>query len=373
MLDLDALLAPIPGAAPCGQDMLFSAQFDALQKAREHDDPSLEQGEWVIDLKEADWPFVITESQKLLRNSTKDLRLGVWLADALASVQGFAGLDDGYRLLSGLCERWWDDLHPLAEDGDMDMRIGSVSWLASRSVELLRLAPIVNDGQLHYGAQIWETALGLDQAIKRGSSNIDELTRGKVTSDQFERVRRATPAKFFLKLHGELLACEESVAHFERVFDERTNAQGPSFAPVKEGLASIRATVERFAREAGVSFDRNPSVVSSATQGAAPTPGSGQQPQGRVEPVFSAPPVAAAPPPREGVHTRAQAIARLKEVAEFFESTEPSSPTAYMAKKAALWAEMPLHAWLRNVIKNEQELAQLEDLLGIAAARAQDS
>ena len=371
MLDFDALLAPIPGPAPCGQDMLFSAQFDALQKAREHDDPSLEQGEWVIDLKEADWPFVAAQSQKLLRESTKDLRLGVWLADALASMQGFAGLNDGYRLLSGLCERWWNDLHPLAEEGDMEMRLGSVSWLASRSVELLRLAPIVDDGQLRHCAQVWETALGLDQAIKRASPHANELSRGKVTMDDFDRVRRATPAKFFLKLHGELLACEQAVAHFERVFDERTNAQGPSFAPVKEGLASIRATVERFAREAGVSLDRHPTAA-PAVEGAAPNPGS--RPQGRVEPVFSTPLAVAAPPaPRAGVHSRAQAITRLKEVAEFFEHTEPSSPTAYMAKKAALWAEMPLHAWLRHVIKTEQELAQLEDLLGITAARAQDA
>jgi type VI secretion system protein ImpA len=66
-----------------------------------------------------------------------------------------------------------------------------------------------------------------------------------------------------------------------------------------------------------------------------------------------------------GIHSRAQAIAQLKEVAAYFEKTEPSSPAAYMANKAARWADMPLHAWLRNVIKNEQELAQLVDLLDL--------
>lgn len=361
MLDLDALLAPIPGPAPCGPDMLFSAQFDAIQKAREHDDPSLEQGDWVIDLKEANWPFVISESQKLLKDATKDLRLGVWLTDALASHQGFVGLSDGYRLLSGLCERHWEDLHPLTEDGDADIRIGSISWLVSRSVELLQRAPIVNDGQTAYGSQVWETALALEQSVKRTPANADELTRGKVTTEQFDRIRRATPARFFGGLHAELLACEAAVAHFETVFDERTDSQGPSFGPVKDALASTRNTVARFARDAGA-----PVGTDAAAIAAAATPG----PTGRVEPVFTSPldiPSAshAAAASRGGIHTRAEAIARLKEVAAFFERTEPSSPTAYMAKKAASWADMSLHAWLRNVVKNEQELAQLEDMLGV--------
>lgn len=377
-LDLDALLAPLAGPSPCGEDMLFSPQFDAIQRAREHDDPSLEQGDWVIDLKEANWPFVIAESQKLLKASTKDLRLGVWLTDALTSRDGFAGLHDGYRLLTGLCERHWDDLHPQAEDGDMDMRIGSVSWLMTRSVELLQRAPVVSDGQVQYGALVWETALALDQSVKRTPANADELVRGKVTTEQFDRVRRATPARFFLKLHADLLACETAVTHFEKVFDERTHSQGASFGPVKDALASIRNIVSRFARDAGVPLEP---VTATAPAVAAPAaPAAHGEAHGRVDPVFSAPlGTAAALPPaapreRDGIRSRADAIARLKEVAAFFESTEPSSPTAYMAKKAASWADMSLHAWLRNVVKNEQELAQLEDLLGVAArAQGQDN
>ena len=53
MSDIDALLQPIPGPAPCGADMVFSAEFDAIREARRHDDPHLDQGDWVIDIKEA--------------------------------------------------------------------------------------------------------------------------------------------------------------------------------------------------------------------------------------------------------------------------------------------------------------------------------
>lgn len=361
-LDLPALLAPISETSPCGEDMLFSRQFDAIQEARKHDDPSLEQGEWVIELKEANWPFVISECEKLLRESTKDLRLAVWLTDALASQRGFEGLADGYRLLTGLCQHHWNELHPLPDGGDIEMRVGNVAWLIARSVELLQRAPIVSDANTGYGALVWETALALDQSIRRTPAQADELQRNKVTVEQFDRIRRATPAKFLQKTHRDLHACEQALAAFETVFDERTASNGPSFRAAKDAAAAIRQTVERFAREAGVPMD------SGAPAAPAAAPAAGTPAPSRIEPVLDAvvphphTAVAALPP---GIHSRAQAIAQLKEVAAYFEKTEPSSPAAYMANKAARWADMPLHAWLRNVIKNEQELAQLVDLLDL--------
>ncbi|KKB65339.1 hypothetical protein WM40_01765 [Robbsia andropogonis] len=65
------------------------------------------------------------------------------------------------------------------------------------------------------------------------------------------------------------------------------------------------------------------------------------------------------------IATRAQAITRLREVAAFFRRTEPHSPAAYMAEKAAIWADMPLHEWLNAVVKDGASLEQLNDLLGV--------
>ena len=45
---------------------------------------------------------------------------------------------------------------------------------------------------------------------------------------------------------------------------------------------------------------------------------------------------------------------------EFFRRTEPHSPVAYLADKAASWGEMPLHVWLKRVIKDETILSQVE-------------
>jgi len=365
MLDLDALLAPLPGSSACGEDLLFSAEFDAIQAARTHDDPSLEQGDWVIDLKEADWRFVIAEADRLLRTRTKDLRLAAWLTEALGIEQGFAGLADGYRLLAGLCERHWDALHPLPEDGDMDVRNGNIAWLVARTVELLHGAPIADNGTQRHGWRDWQAAVALDHAVKRDPSGAHELRQGRLTHEQFDQVRLATPGRFFATAHAQLQSCRDAVLRFEQVFDARTDSTGPSFAPVKEALDALLHATERFASEAGV-------ALGTAAEPAHPPL---QAPQ-RVEPTFHDAALQDTPAPRppgapEGIRSRAAAIAQLQAVAAYFDRTEPSSPAAYMARKAARWADMPLHAWLRHVIRNEQELSALEDLLD-APAREPD-
>ena len=142
MFNLEQLLHPVSAVSPCGEDITFSQELDAIARARQHDDPSLDQGEWVTALKEADWPFVATRCEQLIAARSKDLRVAVWLAEAHAKTRHFRGLGDGYALLAGLCERYWDGLYPPAEEDDQEQRIGNVFWLLSRTPQLLREIPL---------------------------------------------------------------------------------------------------------------------------------------------------------------------------------------------------------------------------------------
>jgi type VI secretion system protein ImpA len=66
---------------------------------------------------------------------------------------------------------------------------------------------------------------------------------------------------------------------------------------------------------------------------------------------------------------RAQALDMLRQVATFFRTTEPHSPVAHLAKKAADWGAMPLHSWLQSVVKDPGTLSHIEELLGIESAK----
>lgn len=374
MTDINALLLPIPGDAPCGVDLVFSPEFDAIREARRHDDPQLDQGDWVIDLKEADWPEVARICSAVLRDRSKDIRVASWLAEAWAKTRGFAGLRDGYLLIDGLCREYWEGLHPVPEDGDVQQRVGNLAWLLSRSQQLIGEIPLTQADGARYGAVLWEAASQLANAVKRTPDNANELTRGKLTLDRFDAARRDTPPSFYSELDAQLDGCSQALAQLERTLDERLGDESPAFSRVRESLRNVTELAHRFARDAGLLVRAD---MAAAPPPAAPTPAVPV----RVEPTLppadhfsavdasTAPVHGASPAAARGpIQTREQALAQLREVADFFRRTEPHSPVAYLADKAASWGEMSLHLWLRTVVKNDETLSGLEELLGIKKA-----
>ncbi len=360
-LQLDRLLTPLSGAQPCGEDMLFSAEFDRIQEARRFDDPSLDQGDWVTDIKEADWREVIDTSTALLNDRTKDLRLAVWLTEALSKEHGFAGLRDGYSLTASLCNDYWDHLHPLIDADDAEYRTGSVAWLAGRSSQLIREIPLVDAAAGGFTYVDWEVATHLAEAVRRDPEQADELSRDKTTQEQFEAARRATPAAFYTTLHADVTACAEMLQRLADVLDARAGDHSPSFRQAREALESVRTLVERF-------VGKPAAKVTNAAE-AAPAQQASQAGQGANASVATALAAVSHGP----IRTRAQALSQLREVADFFRQTEPHSPVAYLAARAAKWGDMPLHAWLRTVVKDDATLSQIEELLGVGDQHAGDN
>lgn len=386
------LLQPLSAETPAGEDLLFSHDFDAIQDARRFDDPSLDQGEWVTDIKEADWDTVIERSETLLATRSKDLRLAVWLTEAWAIKRGLSGLAQGYALLNGLCTDFWDTFHPLAEDDDQGYRLGNVNWLTGRTAELLRAVPLTGGvaGMTQaYGALDWEVGTHLLHAVKRDPDNADDILRGKVTLDVFDVARRATPASFYIDLLHALTSFEQAYRALEQTLDARAGDDAPSFRQVKDAYGVVRNLAERFAADAGVDV----AAIASGKLRADGAPVNGEKngvrddrvgmAQHRIEPQFGGSGMAAdsnrggmmgggnemgaggSVGARGAIASRPQAIAVLQEVAAFFRRTEPHSPAAYMADKAAAWADMPLHEWLRVVVKDGTSLEQLHDMLGV--------
>ena len=368
-IDLAPLIAPLDGASPCGEDLLFSNDFDAIQQARRFDDPSLDQGEWVTEIKEADWGFVIERSSQLLRTQTKDLRLAAWLTEALAMKQGLAGLSQGYTLLAALAERYWDTVHPLPEGDDTEYRLGNVSWLVGRTAQLLREVPLTQSSSGEFGGLDWEVAGNVAQAVRRDPDHADELSRGKPSLEQIEAAKRATPPAFYKALLTDLKAFEASMLALEQALDARAGTSAPSFRQAKDAYEYVFDLAERFARDVGAKIDPTPSQPPPPSQ-----PGGGAL--DRAEPSFkTAPSLETSMPtnnatlavvhPIGAIQSRAEAVAQLRAIARFLRATEPHSPAAYLADKAAHWADMPLHEWIASVVKDDGSLAHIREILGV--------
>lgn len=132
--------------------------------------------------------------------------------------------------------------------------------------------------------------------------------------------------------------CLAALLALERVVDTQLGADGPGFSAARDAL---QAVVRELTPHGG--FVMLADDAQATVGGVVTSPGAAPQ-------------------------NRAQALRQLRLVAEFFRHTEPHSPVAYLAERAAGWGEMPLHVWLRVVIKDPAAIHGLEELLGAPPA-----
>jgi type VI secretion system protein ImpA len=137
---------------------------------------------------------------------------------------------------------------------------------------------------------------------------------------------------------GDAEYCLANLIALERVVDTQLGADGPGFMPARDAVQAVIATLAPLS-SATIATDGGPATVGSVVM-----------------------------QPGAGLQNRSQALQQLRLVAEFFRRTEPHSPVAYLAERAANWGEMPLHVWLRSVIRDPAVVAGVEELLGASAA-----
>jgi len=354
VLNFNQLLEPISEASPAGEDLAFSAELDAIGKARKFDDPSLDQGEWVVALKEADWGFVYEHCVVLLGTKTKDMRLAGWLAEAAAKTRQFEGLAAGFELLAQLCDRYWDSLYPIVEDDDATQRIGNLAWLLTRSIQLVKEIPLTEGRGSAYSWSDFEGARArANTALRTGESVSSSEAQPDISV--MEAARRKSSKGFYAGLLKSAVHCQEMLVKLEGAMDERLGVDGPSCRQLKDTMDSILPTIERYASDVGISAAGG-APLSAVKKSSGVVEPKSDQTEHQVA-VFSG-----------GIKDRAQALEQLRLVAEFFRRTEPHSPVAYLADKAAHWGDLSLHAWLKTVIKDTASLASIEEMLGVKPA-----
>jgi type VI secretion system protein ImpA len=356
MFAAEQLLTPISEDRPAGEDLAFSPDLDAINLARKSDDPSLDQGEWVTEFKEADWEFVVTRCAALLEKQSKDLRLAVWLAEAAAKKHQLRGLGESFRVIAGLIDQYWETgLFPEAEDDDQDQRVGNLSWILGRTPALVREMRIT-EGTRGYTIIDFEVARKLANAANTNTSHSNGFTNPSgpppLKLVDLEKARSATSAKFRETFTADAQYCLDALRLFETAADARLGRDSPGFSNAREALQNMVSLM--------------PTAVTA--QADAQEPGqanSGEFYYAEPENDQGPPGVAVPSGPPGVIRTRDQAVTQLRNVAEFFRRTEPHSPASYFADKAADAAATDLHVWLRSVVKDAGAMAHIEELLGV--------
>ncbi|RJG06133.1 type VI secretion system protein TssA [Noviherbaspirillum cavernae] len=343
----DGILMPLSPEQPCGEDMSFSPEFDRIQEARREDDPTVDYGEWQTTLKQADWPMVVECCAELLKKRSKDLRLSAWLAEGMIKTSGLSGLALGMEIMSQLLATFGNDMHPQAEAGDQERRIGNLSWFVTRMAALVRQTPITDAKPGSFSLNDYESARLLQTQLQRDPEAISDI-ESRITLEKFSSAVQKTGKTRYVQWNADVERCIAALKQLTQSSDALFGMEGPSFTSLSESLDAVRFRLQTIGKEVGIL-----APVTVLERGAS----GGETDAGPVFPVQNA--------ISGGVRNRAQALALLREVAIFFRNTEPHSPVAYLADKAAHWGSMPLHSWLRSVVKDQGTLSNIEEMLGL--------
>lgn len=352
MLDILNLLAPLDGSNPCGEDMSFSSEFDAIQQSRIEEDSSLDQGAWVTDRKTANWSFIEQQCADLLTTRAKDLRLGLWYTEALIHEKGFSGYAFGLELINGLMTTYWEKLYPIAEDGDQEARISVLNWFVQQSNRLLRQTPLTHSSKNSLNYNDLESARQLKASLESNVDFYDGLPVNKITIEQFTESQNATPIQTLKKSFQSLIEARQAWTTLKNTLDEYLGLDAPSFSSMNKTFDLLHDYLEKTVRDRGGM--ESPAIAHAESAQVSLNTGSSG--------------VGFNPSNHGHIHNRQQAMQVLQQISEYFVTYEPHSPVSYMLKKTIHWANMPLHEWLAHVVKDNNPLDSLNELLGINPA-----
>ncbi|HMB68176.1 MAG TPA: type VI secretion system protein TssA [bacterium] len=352
MIDVEALLAPIPGDAPAGPNLRFVAgdtTLDKIEELRREEDAALDpDGRG----KEADWTAVQRACEAALQEKSKDLQLAALLTESLAWCEGFAGVLSGMQLTRRLLETYWDGIHPGFEDGEVveALRARWLSWLGSSRdfLTAVKSIPITSGpGVEERGWAAYEDAERVDAAaISTDQTAYNEMLQaGRIPSSHWQSLIAGTPLERLQSIVETLQALEEELQSLRSFCDEKFAEDAPSMVDLAGFLVDCREYLQ--GRLAGAEVPADAGMAVGDTGGEAG--GGGAAAGGGGGPISS----------------RDEAFRRLREAAEYLRRTEPHSPVPYLVERAVNWGQMPFQEMLRDVLKDDKARSGILETLGM--------
>ncbi|QCP53542.1 type VI secretion system protein TssA [Trinickia violacea] len=352
-LELAALLQPLPGVEPCGPSLLHDPAFDAIRAARRADDPSLPAGVWQTELKVADWQAVETHCVDILRNRSKDLTIAAWLGEAWLQRYGVPALPRCFELIAGLCERFWDGVHPLPRDGDAGFRAAPLAWLVTAYADLLSVQIELFEGRdgLRGTLAQWQAAQRAQLAAS-SRQNVPPAQREAATRTVTvlqEAARAASPVAL-RHAHESLSTARLLIELLDAWCTPRLGNEAPSFSTLLETMTQAGLVLtECLAMHPNSEPPRAVPASDAERTAAAP----GQQQSSAAAGVPGMP------------QSREDAYRQLATIADYLMRYEPHSPVPYMIQRALEWGGKPLPVLLRELMSSEADGQKLWTVLGL--------
>ena len=368
--NIGTLIAPIDGSHHgVGEDLMFDPRIDAIVAARQEDDPLLAQGNWVTELKVADWDFVKNQCAELLSDTSKDMKLALWYVDALSHTDHLVGISQGLSLLQALNDEYWLTMYPPldGEEDSMDIRAGLLSWFVKALTDDIKQLSLADTKLESYDYNYYLTARDHD---KQRQQNPDSETSNQLTLSDYNHAIKNSSEAWQKALMSNLNKVTEQWQDLTDQLNDLMGMDAPVFAPVTDLLVALtqhlRPLIPEYADTTNSISQEGVADTVNSTDDHESTKSNGNKSLASTKNVtltdFN-------PSNRDHQSNRRQALKLLAQIQEYFATNEPHSPVTFLLGRAIDWADMPLDQWLAHIIKNEDQLSMISDMVGIQPKR----
>lgn len=361
-LDINTYLQPISNQNSCGIDLSFSDIFHDIKKARTQDDLLLEQGDWITEFKQADWTFVAKTSTELFIHKSKDIRLLSWLTEAWSHLHGFSGIASGLELSQLALLNYWENIHPIIENNDLDQRLGLLQGMINQLPTLIKQVPLSTGTHsstlFDYENFLYQQNIRLKNTTEYNSST------SYLAMEQFEQELNNTAQTVLLKNYQHFQNILQHWQSIKHTLEQLLGINAPSFSSIDSHLESIHINLKKIYKVEQISMSEVPEIVTEITTQATLSQHNMTNIQHLTEQPSQPTPLFQ-PQTQSHIQNRQQAMQVLQEIADYFARNEPHSPVSYLLEKTIKWSELPLHEWLAQVVKNDNPLESIQEMLGV--------
>jgi len=262
-----------------------------------------------------DWRGAFVLASEMLDRS-RDLRLAIVWFRAGVRQYGLAFVPMGLRLLNGMLENLWDQLHPKPDPDDNDpyARVNALMQLSQPEMMLadLRNMQIVSDraiGEL--------TLRGIEEALGRLPARNEQtaLSKEQATMMMSAALEKSPPLRDLI--HD----CAEQSARLVVLVNERLDPlTAPDLRPLTQTISAIVSVMPPLG---DLTYETGESIDDGRTVPSLPTHGNRS---------FEVAGVKDGLPDRVG--SREEAVRAIELVCEYLESTEPTNPAQLFLRRA---------------------------------------
>jgi type VI secretion system protein ImpA len=347
--EIELLQSPVEGPLACGEDLEYDPDFMALQQAatgkREQ-----QFGSTIIPAEPPDWARVERIAKQLCQR-TLDVRVLVLLTLAWTESRGLPGYVDGLRVVDGILQKFWNDVHPRVVDGDFEDPLPRMNALAALA-EAEGLGRSVRDARLLEDAGASMSLRQVEALLD--SSKADQIDYpggiGRLREVARRAQEKAAPAVMALHAALELL---------RRIRETSERALGQSWAPDFSRLErSLRTVVQLLPEQA------QPEPA-EASQAAVQGNGSAQaapSAQGAAATGNGASGARAASIKDIEISTRDDVQVLLEKACQYMERTEPSHPAPMLIRRAQRLLDLNFFQIIEELVP--EGLQKIESLAG---------